>query len=232
MTTPAEVIAQAASWAGFAENPPGSNRTPFGAWYGIDGAPWCGQFVSYVFWHAGLPLPASTTKGFAYTPAGADWFRRQGRYFRTPQVGDVVFFYWLSAGRIAHCGIVERVEPDGSFYSWEGNTSTSGDRTGGRVLLQHRALATVNVDRGGGFGRPSYTGTDPEDDELTPDQAKQLEQAATKANDAVNYAVDAQKRLTTLEAKVGDGVNYDVDAQKRLVSLEAKVDAILAKLNG
>ena len=35
---------------GVRESPPGSNRTPFGAWFGEDGVPWCAIFVSYCFW--------------------------------------------------------------------------------------------------------------------------------------------------------------------------------------
>ena len=31
---------------GLTENPPGSNRTLIGEWYGFDGVPWCAETVS------------------------------------------------------------------------------------------------------------------------------------------------------------------------------------------
>ena len=37
----------------YTENPPGSNKTKFGAWYGINGVPWCVQAQAYWFEKAG-----------------------------------------------------------------------------------------------------------------------------------------------------------------------------------
>ena len=42
-------LAEARRWIGTTEDPPGSNRTPFGVWFGLDGVPWCNIFVSYCF---------------------------------------------------------------------------------------------------------------------------------------------------------------------------------------
>ena len=159
MPAPDDVLALAAADDGYSENPAGSNKTKFGSWYGLDGQPWCAMAVSHWFFHAGLPLPASTAKGFAYTPSGAAWFQRAGMW--VPQNGAiergyVVFFYWPNLGRIGHVGIVDQVAADGSFHSWEGNTDVSGGRTGGRVLRQRRSRATVG--RSGGFGIPAYDG--------------------------------------------------------------------------
>lgn len=52
-----DVLALAASDDGYAETPAGSNRTKYGAWYGLDGNPWCAMAVSHWFFHVGLPLP-------------------------------------------------------------------------------------------------------------------------------------------------------------------------------
>lgn len=220
MTTAGDVLALARADDGYAEDPPGSNRTKFGAWYGLDGQPWCAMALSKWFYDAGLPLPASTSKGFAWTPAGADWFRRQGRWLgstdRRVTPGLVVFFYWPSLRRIGHVGIVDEVLPDGTFWSWEGNTDEAGGRTGGRVIRQHRSRATVGS--GGGFGIPTYSAPQ-EEDEMTPEQAADL--IAIK-----NYVVDAQARLVAVEGKARDAVNYAVDAQERLVAIEEKVDAL------
>lgn len=158
MTTAAQVLARAAGEDGYVEYPSGSNRTKFGRWYGLDGEPWCAMFVSWVFFHEGLPLPASTSKGFAYTPAGAAWFQRQQRWAAagTGQVmapGDVVFYRMPNGpARINHVGIVVAGAGDGTFKAWEGNTDVRGGRTGGRVLLQRRSMAHVV-----GWGRPAFT---------------------------------------------------------------------------
>ena len=59
-----QVIAVGRSQLGYSESPRGSNRTKYGQFYGLNGAPWCAIFVSWVFYHAGSPLKISTTKGW------------------------------------------------------------------------------------------------------------------------------------------------------------------------
>lgn len=158
MTTASDVLAVARNEIGYKESPKGSNRTKYGSWYGLNGEPWCAMFVSWVFDKAGLRLPASTSKGFAYTPAGAAWFKKQGRWVSNistkAEAGDVVFFYWPNMGRIAHVGIVEDVRPNGDLETIEGNTDAAGGRTGGQVMRRVRSRATVH--RYGGFGQPLF----------------------------------------------------------------------------
>lgn len=152
--TPDRVLEHARKWIGTVEKPKGSNKVAgITDWYGIQG-PWCAMFVSRVFYDAGLPLPASTSKGFAYTPSGAAWFRNQGWWLtRNPQPGDVVFFDFPGDGvnRISHVGIVEFVTPDGAVNTIEGNTDERGGRTGGKVMRRSRRVGIV------GYGRPAYT---------------------------------------------------------------------------
>jgi hypothetical protein len=158
--TLAETEATFRKWDGYKETP--SNKTPFNDWYFGKGTaqPWCATFVSHVLFHLwakrGLPspCPASVAKGFAYTPSGAAWFQKRGKWTKTPTSGALVFFHWPSMGRIAHVGWVAKVDPDGSFWSWEGNTDVKGGRTGGRVILQHRSAGSIG--RLGGFGLIEY----------------------------------------------------------------------------
>ena len=42
----------------------------------------------------------------AYTPAGKSNFVRSGRWYTSPEAGDIVYFYHASMGRVAHVGIV------------------------------------------------------------------------------------------------------------------------------
>lgn len=154
MTTTNDVVAQAERWLGTTEQPTGSNKVPgITDWYGLVG-PWCAMAVSRWFFDAGLPVPASTSKGFAYTPSGAAWFNRQGRWkTRDPQRGDVVFFDFPGDGvnRISHVGIVTAVNADGSVNTIEGNTDERGGRTGGKVMRKTRSVGIV------GYGVPAYT---------------------------------------------------------------------------
>src|SRR5579871_4425213 len=69
-------LAEAVRWVGTKESPPGSNRTPFGAWFGLDGVPWCNIFVSYCFTvGAGYTIARGfhgagvTARGCAYVPS-------------------------------------------------------------------------------------------------------------------------------------------------------------------
>lgn len=160
MTTATKVLDLARSQLGAHEEPAGSNQTPYSTWYGTRGS-WCGMFVSWVFYHAGLPLPATTAKGFAYTPSGMAWFQRRGRWTHTPQPGYVVFFDWPGDGvnRVSHVGIVESVRADGSIVTIEGNT---GDAYGGRVMRRVRRSGIV------GYGIPDYErGTDAQPSDVT-----------------------------------------------------------------
>ncbi|HEU4399948.1 MAG TPA: hypothetical protein VFU54_19180, partial [Actinomycetota bacterium] len=92
MTSVNQVLNRARSQIGVNEQPFGSNRTAYGAWYGVQGQPWCAMFVSWCTFHEGLPLPATISKGFAYTPAGAAWFQRRRRWTNRPAPGHIVFF--------------------------------------------------------------------------------------------------------------------------------------------
>ncbi len=162
MTSAEQVLDRARSQVGVAEDPAGSNRVLYADWYGLQG-PWCAMFVSWCTYMEGLPLPATTDKGFAYTPAGARWFQQQGRWSTTPEKGSVVFFDFPGDGvdRISHVGFVEVVEDDGTVVTIEGNTDERGGRTGGQVLRRRRRSGIV------GYGLPAYdedTG-DPEGDQ-------------------------------------------------------------------
>lgn len=162
MTAPATVAALARGEVGVVERPAGSNRTKYGLWYGLDGNPWCAMFVSYVFWSAGLPLPAQTRRGFSYCPAGMAWFKGLGSFVRTGRggfrVGDVAFYQFDHDSAPDHVGIVVETRSR-SILCVEGNTSkgASGSQSnGGGVFLRERSLSLVL-----GVGRPLYSPSSP-----------------------------------------------------------------------
>jgi hypothetical protein len=95
----------------------GDNRTKYGAWYGNNGAPWCAQFVSWVFAHSHNPLPPiDGPRGFQSVSSAIRYARAHNQLHRTPRVGDV--FLKKNGG---HTGIVAKVYRDGHFATVEGN---------------------------------------------------------------------------------------------------------------
>jgi hypothetical protein len=151
MTTAEDVIAKAGEWVGFVEGPR-NNETPFGKWYGLDFQPYCAMALSKWSYDAGLPIPASIAKGYAYTPSGANWFKQQKRWGTSPRKGAHVFFQF-SGPRIHHVGIVTAVGA-GFIDTIEANTSrgsAGSQRDGGGVWRRRRTSGIV------GYGYPNYS---------------------------------------------------------------------------
>jgi Putative peptidoglycan binding domain/CHAP domain len=153
-----QALAEARRWIGTAESPPSSNHTPFGAWFGVDGVPWCNIFVSYCFAvGAGYTIAAGFhgagcgPRGCAYVPTTEAWLRATGMWLGrvAPQPGDIAIYNW-DGGPPDHIGIVEAAGTAGAFTAIEGNTALGADSDGGEVLRRERTLAEVD-----GFGRVS-----------------------------------------------------------------------------
>ena len=152
MTTSDRVLKIAFEQVGYAEK--GDNLTKFGAWKGLNGNPWCGMFVDWVFNQARVRIPSCT-----YTPAGAAGFERLGRLLTEGIIspGDVVFFDFPHDGvdRISHVGIAVHQFPNGDVLTIEGNTTgpnKKGDeRNGGEVALKRRKQSDIVC-----FGTPKY----------------------------------------------------------------------------
>lgn len=154
MTTAEDVLNQARSQIGRTESPANSNRTEYGKWYGMDGQPWCGQFVSWCFAMAGMPLNITTPKGYAYCPYGVNYFKKIGRWSSTPQVGAIVFYG--SPSESVHTGIVESFDAH-NITAIEGNTAIGNDANGGSVMRRTRPRNNWIV----GYGLPQYTAPQP-----------------------------------------------------------------------
>jgi hypothetical protein len=142
-----KALVQARRFVGVAEHPPGSNRTPFGRWFGADGEPWCAIFLSYCFKvGAGIVLCGGaagagiTADGCAYVPTLERWLRETGQWVDEPAPGDIAIFNW-DGGPADHAGLVERVSGEGRFGSIEGNS-------GNQVARREHAVADAV-----GFGR-------------------------------------------------------------------------------
>jgi peptidoglycan hydrolase-like protein with peptidoglycan-binding domain len=148
MTSVDQVLKIAKGELGTKESPADSNVCKYSRWYPMVG-PWCAMFVSWV-------LDKADIEGYkhAFTPAGAELFKSQGRWTQNPRPGDVAYFDFPdSLPRIQHVGFVEKVS--GSVLTTiEGNTSSGAagsQDNGGGVFRRERARSLIV-----GFGRPPY----------------------------------------------------------------------------
>ena len=98
-------------------------------------APWCAAFVSWVYHQAGYGAPRT-----AWSPA---LFPRS-RQIQQPEKGAVFGIYSKNLGRIAHCGLVEKVQHDW-IISIEGNTNRSGSREGDGVYRKWRHRRAISA---------------------------------------------------------------------------------------
>jgi hypothetical protein len=132
-------LAKARTQLGVVESPAHSNFTPYGAWYGMDGQPWCAMFVTWCDQLSGAPS-RSFARGsrYAYVPYIVNDARLGANGLAitsSPKAGDVVCFDWARDGEYDHVGIVA-IAPDfeDDFLSVEGNTGPDDYSNGGQVM--------------------------------------------------------------------------------------------------
>lgn len=136
-------LAEAKTWIGYTESPPGTNNSSFGIWYGLPYQPWCAMAVSYWFELGNTAGSPSFQQGerYHYCPTIVD-DARAGRHGLTvtssPVAGDLCVYDW-DGGGFDHVGLYEQ----GTSFSWsaiEGNTSVGNDSNGGAVMRRERAF--------------------------------------------------------------------------------------------
>ena len=136
MARATDILAIARKELGYKESPAGSNRTKYGAWFGLNGQPWCMMFVQWCFRQAGAQdmLPMLTAScGALMRAAQAKGCWITGGY----QPGDVVIYDFPGGAATDHCGIVITQLTDG-VRAIEGNTSAGNDANGGQVMERTR----------------------------------------------------------------------------------------------
>jgi hypothetical protein len=133
-----KIIEAALSKVGYKEYPKGSNLTEFGTWFGLNGQAWCGIFVSWCYYTAGVPLGTiDYRRGFAGCTFALNHFRKHGEEvtFEQAQPGDIIIFDFNGDGRPDHTGILKS-KTGHDFESLEGNTAVGNNSNGGEVMLR------------------------------------------------------------------------------------------------
>jgi len=134
-----DVLKIAARELGNTESPSGSNRTKYGAWYGLDGNPWCMMFVLWCFDQAGQPLPHRT----ASCSNMLSWYQKHHpeQVVSAPKPRDIIIY------NFGHTGIVESATAD-TVTAIEGNTSAGeagSQSNGGGVFRRERSKTLVTA---------------------------------------------------------------------------------------
>lgn len=155
-----KVVSLAKSYVGTSEEPKGSNRNRFAKM--IDekfpdfyngkknGSAWCDEYVDAIFLEAfgeeeALRLLCQPKKSCgAGCKFSAQYYKKAGRFFDKPEVGDQIFFY--VGGDINHTGIVTKVD-DNKVYTVEGN---SGD------MVKDHSYNKEGNKKIAGYGRPRW----------------------------------------------------------------------------
>ncbi len=159
------VVTVARTQIGRHEDPPGSNMQPYGAWYGLNGFPWCAMFASWVYDQAATavgcenPLAGvQSARGYAHVTSAYAVMQRRGWALvpgERPMAGDLVC--WDSdsqPGGPGHTGIVLTVSAQ-TCEVVEGNTNGAQSRTGGIVMAHTHDIDAPAHGRRLGYVRPT-----------------------------------------------------------------------------
>ena len=121
----ARIVRIARSQLSVRESPPGSECSPYGPC-----EPWCSLFASWVWSHAGVPVPSLAFSGALY-----EWAAAHTQVFAataSPRPGWTVFFGSgpASPQTSLHVAIVEAVAADGEMTLINGNYAGAVTRSG------------------------------------------------------------------------------------------------------
>ena len=146
-TTRQRALEAAITHLGYTENPPGSNNTLFGQWYGVNYQPWCAMFCTHNY-EVGAGGSPSFARGqsYAYVPYIVSDARNQRNGLSIPSMviaGDLVCLDWARDGTYDHVEMFEAWQGGSTFTTIGGNTSAEGSSgsqsNGGGVFRRNRS---------------------------------------------------------------------------------------------
>ena len=127
---------------GYREGP--NNQNKYGAWYGMNYAPYCDIFLSWCAAQAGA---GSIIPRSSYVPSRLAKAKTAGLVSQAPRVGSLACFDFNGDGVPDHIGIVEAVLGDGRIQTIEGNTASplggGSQADGGGVWRRNRSTRLV-----------------------------------------------------------------------------------------
>lgn len=160
------VISIAKSQVGTTETPKGSNKNKYSQFfddlrksgvkvynYAKNPSPWCDQFCDYCYIQAtsveiGLKMIYQPMESCgAGCKFSAEHYRKNKAFFKTPEIGDQIFFGDTKAGTETHTGIVVKLT-EKMIYTVEGNVSN---------MVKEKSYNKNQIGKKiVGFGRPNW----------------------------------------------------------------------------
>ncbi|TLX73691.1 CHAP domain-containing protein [Labilibacter sediminis] len=102
--------------------------------------PWCAAFVSWNLSNVNIDNPNSAWSPNFARDKDVIWYSKTAYKQRVQKLlcGDVVTFYYSRLKRVGHVGFYIKTDKSGYFITIEGNTNSSGSRTGDGVYIKKR----------------------------------------------------------------------------------------------
>ena len=165
-----------------------------------NGYAWCDVFVDWLFYKAfgkevGQKLQCQTGDLGAGCKFSAQYYEKQGRFFKTPKAGDQIFF--ANSGEDPyHTGLVINVVSN-KVYTIEGNTSSSSGVVANGGCVSKKCYS-VNYGKIYGYGRPKYDTEDVGTENVSNDSANTTSKNSyplIRRGDTGEYVEKAQRYL-------------------------------------
>ena len=165
-----------------------------------NGYAWCDVFVDWLFYKAfgkevGQKLQCQTGDLGAGCKFSAQYYEKQGRLFKTPKVGDQIFF--ANSGEDPyHTGLVTNVVSN-KVYTIEGNTSSSSGVVANGGCVSKKCYS-VNYGKIYGYGRPKYDTEDIDTENVSNDSTNTTSKnpyPLIRRGDTGEYVEKAQRYL-------------------------------------
>ena len=158
--------------------------------FSADNVPWCDVFVDAAYincfgYEDAIRMTYQYPRGYASCSMSANAYKNNGAFFKTPEVGDQIFFY--VDGYINHTGIVVAVNTvHNTIQCVEGNYSDS-------VAYTSYTISNPTI---AGFGRPNW-------------------EVVVSSDDDEQYdIIHPQKSRTYIHLEYGDGLNNPLASVK------------------
>ena len=165
-----------------------------------NGYAWCDVFVDWLFYKAfgkeiGQKLQCQTGDLGAGCKFSAQYYEKQGRLFKTPKIGDQIFF--ANNGEDPyHTGLVINVVSN-KVYTIEGNTSSSSGVVANGGCVSKKCYS-VNYGKIYGYGRPKYDTEDIDTEDVSNDSTITTSKSSyplIRRGNAGEYVEKAQRYL-------------------------------------
>jgi hypothetical protein len=164
-----------------------------------NGYAWCDMFVDWCFiqtfgLESGMQITYQPMKGWgAGCTASAMYYKRNNSFYKTPQIGDQIFFTKDNGKNMYHTGLVIGFDAN-RVYTIEGNTSSDKGviENGGSV---NSKSYPINYNKIGGYGRPNYSLIAEEDEDMDISRFEELLHEYRKTlqdNDSNTYSEEAR----------------------------------------